>query len=835
MEFLKNRGFEYVKTVKFSNCFYTKVFEREDSYVLLDSRVESREIASFSYDLYTQMQNQYMRHKNVYRFIENTFTENKFDSLFSEHETENKYRKVNRELTYVDASPAEFNFELRFEEAFDSSGLGALRREYPLVDQENRNIYIDYVAETTSGYIGFEVNGVQYHHPESLGEEKYDYQLQRQNSIVKSGIKLYRFSSNDCQFKDKMMDELNLIIGGKDNLVNNNMFLQQRSITLYKHQEEALMGLRTAKANDMGAYLIVLPTAAGKSMIIETFLHEKYQHNQFLNTLILSPTLSVKRDWERRISLLNIPTNQVDCLTYSSFYRLSIDNTRNRYDYIIVDEAHHAVATTLQNRLSKYEPELLIGLTATPERLDQKRLEEVFGTYESTLTLEEAMEKDIVSKARVFRLESNLDLSEVRYNGKNYVNADLEKRLLVDSRNTLIVDTINEHFNDDYWKQKKGLIFCVSVKHAQKLAKMLTAKGILSRAVVGSDAKSKEYMDEYLHGSEVRFLCSCLMLNEGWDAPITELVVMARPTLSKVLYLQQLGRGLRKHSGKESLYVLDVVDQYGGLLRPWSMHSIFKNPYYVPNGLITDREIALIDGYHEELLGITEVDIDTFESKYADYLSSEQTARELYISTGTLNSWVKKGKVTPSLKIPIGNKTMDLFSKEDIETIRNKENLGVHDETTLLQDFIEFTNKYEYTYSFKIIFLLGCLNLMDPIGEIDLNDLAEYYRKFYLDRLSAKLPVDRKGCIYDEMRLCDLKFIKQSILSNPFEKFERKRFIMYSKELNKIAFHPVLFEQLTVKIISSVEQKMLQDLQKYYENLGGLLDTNDLRRKEITY
>ena len=82
-------------------------------------------------------------------------------------------------------------------------------------------------------------------------------------------------------------------------------------------------------------------------------------------------------------------------------------------------------------------------------------------------------------------------------------------------------------------------------------------------------------MDDFKAG-KLRFLCTCNMISEGWDYPSLKIIVMARPTLSKVLYLQQIGRGLRKTSLKENMFVIDVVDEYGAMVQPCSMHSIFK-------------------------------------------------------------------------------------------------------------------------------------------------------------------------------------------------------------------------------------------------------------------
>ena len=105
--------------------------------------------------------------------------------------------------------------------------------------------------------------------------------------------------------------------------------------------------------------------------------------------------------------------------------------------------------------------------------------------------------------------------------------------------------------------------------------------------------------------------------------------------------------------------MIDVVDEYGAMASPCSMHSIFKNAMYVPFGNITRRNYSVgdlieIDGLQERVERIIEIDVNSFEDKYGDYLSQEQLAREFYVSTGTITSWIKKGKIKPTVTYPFG-------------------------------------------------------------------------------------------------------------------------------------------------------------------------------------
>ena len=186
---------------------------------------------------------------------------------------------------------------------------------------------------------------------------------------------------------------------------------------------------------------------------------------------------------------------------------------------------------------------------------------------------------------------------------------------------------------------------------------------------------------------------------------------MARPTLSKVLYLQQIGIGLRKTDVKKNVFLIDVVDEYSAIVRPCTMHSIFQNAMYVPFGDISRRDYQIgdfieIDGFQERIERIMEIDITNFEDKYGDYLSQEQLAREYYVSTGTITSWIKKGKIQPSVTYPFGSQKVYLFSPADVVKIRQERQIPIHTDEKITKDLFVFLEEGGYTIFCKRPFLL---------------------------------------------------------------------------------------------------------------------------------
>ena len=611
-------------------------------------------------------------------------------------------------------------------------------------------------------------------------------------------------------------------MGDKENFINSVVVKEQRKFKLYEHQEKILEDINKSRKEGVNTSLIVIPTGTGKSQIVIEDLKQLVEDNKIKKVLIMVPSIPIKEDWEKRVKIFNGKLD-IEIKYYNTVFLEKNSLPKDYYDYIVFDEAHHAQAANCKKTLQYFTPKYLIGLTATPERLDKRKLDEIFGQYETKLTLKEAIEKGVISNIRCYRLISNIDLSEVRYNGKDYNYADLEKTLVIDSRNELIVKTIIKYFapKKDFYKQ--GIVFCVNIQHCKKLEKMLNDAGIKARAVYGSNKENDVIFEKYKK-KEIQFLLSCQVISEGWDCPQTEVVVMARPTLSKVLYLQQIGRGVRNYPGKECLYVIDVVDNYSGKLTPWSFNSLFKIANYSDFAGVINNNFDYLNilGLSETEISMQEIDVFTFEEKYKDYKSLEQAARELFVGTNTLSKWVKTNPNFSSLSLPIGSKLMPYFSNEDIAKIKQAKQLKDHNEMTILQDFIDFIDENTLTYSFKLIFMLSMFELADKEGEVNIDNLIDKYSKFYIDRIDRNLPVDRKGCVFNYEYLNDRTKMKKSILDNPFEKFERKRFVYFSKDLNILSFNPILWSKLTEEIKQNIVNKEKQFLKEYYKNLGGL-------------
>ncbi|SHN57187.1 Helicase conserved C-terminal domain-containing protein [Butyrivibrio hungatei DSM 14810] len=236
------------------------------------------------------------------------------------------------------------------------------------------------------------------------------------------------------------------------------------------------------------------------------------------------------------------------------------------YDYIVVDEFHHAAAPTYQGLLSKFTPKVLLGLTATPERMDGKSILDYFdGHVAAEIRLPEAIERKLLCPFQYFGVSDETDLSNVRWGRGGYDKTELSNlyslnREVAVKRSNHIINSIHKYVTD--MDSLHGLGFCVSVEHAKFMAEQFNEKGIPSIALTAdSSEQERNTAKSRLVNGEFIFIFVVDLYNEGVDIPEVDTVLFLRPTESLTIFLQQLGRGLRLAEGKECLTVLDFIGQ----------------------------------------------------------------------------------------------------------------------------------------------------------------------------------------------------------------------------------------------------------------------------------
>lgn len=233
------------------------------------------------------------------------------------------------------------------------------------------------------------------------------------------------------------------------------------------------------------------------------------------------------------------------------------------YDFIIIDEFHHAAAKSYQDLLSYYQPEILLGLTATPDRMDGKDILKYFdGRIASKMLLGEAIDRNLLCTFQYYGVTDGVNYSKMRWTHGHYELSELEQAYITSDhiRASLILSNVRKYVADI--SDVKGLGFCVSVKHAEYMAKYFSDNGIPSIALSAQSPDSiREDAKSCLVRGTNKFIFVVDLYNEGVDIPEINTVLFLRPTESATVFLQQLGRGLRTWKEKDCLTVLDFIGQ----------------------------------------------------------------------------------------------------------------------------------------------------------------------------------------------------------------------------------------------------------------------------------
>jgi superfamily II DNA or RNA helicase/HKD family nuclease len=232
------------------------------------------------------------------------------------------------------------------------------------------------------------------------------------------------------------------------------------------------------------------------------------------------------------------------------------------FDVVIVDEFHHAAAPTYRRLLDHLTPKILLGLTATPERTDAGDILGYFdGHIAAELRLWDALERGLLCPFQYFGLHDGADLSHVTWSRKGYDVAELERIFTADdARVSLVLQQVAQKHRDA--RTMKALGFCVSIAHAEFMARKFSEAGLNAQAVsADTDSETRKKALQDLRAGRLRALFAVDLFNEGVDLPEVDTLLFLRPTESALVFLQQLGRGLRRHDSKDCVTVLDFIGQ----------------------------------------------------------------------------------------------------------------------------------------------------------------------------------------------------------------------------------------------------------------------------------
>lgn len=748
----------------------------------------------------------------------------------------------------VSGSGAEDLFIQLFSEVFGAEKAGYLYSQYHFYDIYQNSRYADFVLENGPRRIAVEIDDEASHNKNLVAANKFYDDLLKQNSMIYLGWDVYRWAVRQMQNQpETVKDELRLFLGEHPRFREIEDYLPTQKgqawdasgLELKEHQVEALASLEKMRKAGETIALLYHATGTGKTVTAVTDAKCCGGRTLFLahtRELIDQAAETFQRLWPevtigRYVESVREANAHVVCGSVQSVALHLEDFREDEFSYLIIDEAHHAAADTYQKILSYFRPDFTLGLTATPERTDDNKIIlEIFKNTAHKLDIQTAVELGELVPVRCIRIHTNIDLTKVWYNSIQYNIRDLESKIYVPERNRLIVDTWLQ-----YAKNKRTVIFCASVKHAEQIAELFEEVGIRAAAVSGGmkQTERREFQERFVK-KEYQVLCACDLLNEGWDCPEIEVLFMARPTMSKVLYTQQLGRGMRLYEGKESLMVFDFVDNASQYNMPMSLHRLFRLREYRPGQLALASESqrtaeaslyakgekpeALID-WPVNVTDYEVVDLFNWQEEAQGMISQMEFVRRVDVQAETIERYVREGKLIPDLVVPMSeHRTFKYFKEETLQKYADQYGWRLIDDSNRKELFLEMIQQMDMSYSYKPVLIKAILHHSDEKGRIRLEDIVAYFRSYYEGRRVTGLVVEKERSIFAKGGYTD-KEAERNILVNPFKRFENMQMLRHTKTLGIIQVDEAVWRRLTQTEKAEIKKICEEKLEKYYKRI----------------
>ncbi|RZJ73240.1 DEAD/DEAH box helicase [Flavobacterium sp.] len=377
---------------------------------------------------------------------------------------------------------------------------------------------------------------------------------------------------DDRQHFEKLQNALSQAKTSKDIILQTSFF----DIKPYHYQSEILEKLNAERVLH-GRYrnLLVAATGTGKT-VLSAFDYKRFaEENPNASLLFVAHRKEIlvqaRSTFQGILRDNNFGEIWVDGYRPTNFKHLfasvqSLNNSlgelsldRNYYDFIIIDEVHHIAAKSYRPILESFCPTVLLGLTATPERMDgEDILADFCNRIAAEIRLPEALNKKLLCPFHYFGISDSIDLSDVRWINGRYLASELTDLYTSNDRRVGdVISSLNKYTNDP--TNVNCLGFCVTVEHANYMAEKFLLAGFKAAVLTSKNSIERDVILRRFRSKEINYLFVVDIFNEGVDIPQIDTLLFLRPTESLTVFLQQLGRGLRLFDGKDVLTVLDFV------------------------------------------------------------------------------------------------------------------------------------------------------------------------------------------------------------------------------------------------------------------------------------
>ena len=334
---------------------------------------------------------------------------------------------------------------------------------------------------------------------------------------------------------------------------------------LRPYQQEAKTAVFNEWEQGHDKTLLVLPTGTGKTIVFAKVSEECVRRGK--RVLILAhrgELLEQAADKILSATGLGCSVEKAEQSCIGSWYRITVGSvqtlmtekrlsrfSKDYFDNIIIDEAHHCISDSYQRILNYFAEAQVLGVTATPDRGDMKNLGQVFDSLAYEYTLPKAIKEGYLSPIKAVTIPLKIDMTGVATQEGDYKAADIDTAL-----DPYLEAIAGEMMN--YCKDRKTVVFLPLIKTSQKFRDILNSKGFRAAEVNGNSDDRAQVLADFDKGV-YNVLCNSMLLTEGWDCPSVDCVIVLRPTKVRSLYCQMVGRGTRLAPGKDHLLLLDFL------------------------------------------------------------------------------------------------------------------------------------------------------------------------------------------------------------------------------------------------------------------------------------
>jgi hypothetical protein len=430
------------------------------------------------------------------------------------------------------------------------------------------------------------------------------------------------------------------------------------------------------------------------------------------------------------------------------------------FDYIVVDEFHHAAAPTYRRIIDYFQPKFLLGLTATPERMDGGDL---LALCQENLVFEasvpDGVSAGLLCAFQYWGVPDLVDYANIPWRNARFDPTELTAAVATDARGQNALEQLRKH------GAQRCIAFCCSQRHANFMAEFFNKHGLRTVAVhAGSESAPRTTSLDQLASGDLDVIFSVDMFNEGVDVPNIDTVMMLRPTESTVIWMQQFGRGLRKAPGKPILKVIDYIGNHRSFLM--KLRSV---------AALADRDASsmgalrsLLDEVRRQELDLPEGCSVTYELESIEILASLlKPARQEAALEAFYRDFLERHGVRPTAVEAFheGFEPRANSERSWLGFVSRMNGLSETESLALSQSraFLESIEKTEATRSYKIVLLLAMISADKIPGEIELDELAAQVAK-----LAARYLKVREDISVD---IKDLRSLSRLLVENPIRAF----------------------------------------------------------------